>query len=331
MANKEKTEKEEKKKRGALPPGLPDDDPRVLRAKLKEEKKQLRDELKAQRKERKQRQNELAERTAELNGDDSGGLATLLITLAIIFIWLVIMGILIKLDVGGFGSNVLAPILRDVPGLNSILPEGSVPKKEEEIPADAATEGTSAETTGLSSMEEANLYIKRLENELKSEMERSASYLASIEKLEAEVERLKPFEEAQTELEKEKNEFYSTIVFGDGSPDPEEYQKYYEMIQPDIAAQIYAQIIQDGVDDEDLADYVKAYSSAKPKEVAGIFDQMINEDVRGDSIRLVSRILGKMGADDRGKILQAMDESNAGKVTEYMEPSTHTATVSGVD
>ncbi len=328
---KEKKEKEEKQKRGALPAGLPDDDPRVLRAKLKEEKKQLRDELKAQRKERKQRQNEIAERTAELNGDDSGGLATLLITLAIIFIWLIIMGILIKLDVGGFGSNVLAPILRDVPGLNSILPEGSVPEKEQADASDSATEGESAETTGLSSMEEANLYIKRLENELKSEMERSASYLASIEKLEAEVDRLKPFEEAQAELEKEKNEFYSTVVFGDGSPDPEEYRKYYEMIEPDIAAQIYAQIIQDGVDDEDLADYVKAYSSAKPKEVAAIFDQMINEDVRGDSIRLISRILGKMGAEDRGKILQAMDESNAGKVTEYMEPSTHTATVSGVN
>ena len=119
-------------------------------------------------------------------------------------------------------------------------------------------------------------------------------------------------------------------MFGEDAPDPEVYQRYYELIQPDIAASIYAQNVQHKVDDEELDNYVKAYSSVKAKEAAAIFDKMIDEDVRGDSVRLVSRILGRMSAENRGDILAKMDESNAGRVTEYMEPSTHTTSVSGV-
>lgn len=37
--------------------------------------------------------------------------------------WLIIMALLVKLDVGGFGSTVLAPILKDVPYINRILPD----------------------------------------------------------------------------------------------------------------------------------------------------------------------------------------------------------------
>ena len=45
------------------------------------------------------------------------------VTLLIIIVWLAIIGLMIKLDVGGFGSTVLRPIIKDVPYLNLILPE----------------------------------------------------------------------------------------------------------------------------------------------------------------------------------------------------------------
>lgn len=41
-----------------------------------------------------------------------GTLWTIIVAVVIIAIWLVIFGLLIKLDVGGFGSTVLRPILR---------------------------------------------------------------------------------------------------------------------------------------------------------------------------------------------------------------------------
>lgn len=49
--------------------------------------------------------------------EESAGskLLTFLIVLFIVIIWLVIFGVLIKFDVGNFGSEVLYPVLKDVP------------------------------------------------------------------------------------------------------------------------------------------------------------------------------------------------------------------------
>ncbi len=304
-----------------LPPVSGDD--KDARKKLKDDKKALRKELKEQRKAAKQREAELAERTAELNGDDGGGVATLVVTFFIILIWIIIMLLLIKLDVGGFGSNVLAPIIGDVPGINRILPEGSYTVEEK---TEYETDGTNQELA--SNLEEANLYIKRLENELRKEMEDNQTLQEENDKLQAEVARLEPFEQEQEQFEAEKEEFYKNIVYADNAPDETVYQSYYELIEPDIAAQIYAQILQDQADEEDLTQYVKAYSSMKAKEAAAIFDQMMADDT-GDAVRLISKILWQMSAENRGDILDKMTESYAGKITDYMEPQAHTATVTG--
>ena len=47
---------------------------------------------------------------------------TIMIALLIVVIWFAVFIFLIKSDVGGFGSGVLRPILKDVPVLNLILP-----------------------------------------------------------------------------------------------------------------------------------------------------------------------------------------------------------------
>ena len=72
----------------------------------------------------KERERDLADRESDLDVS-GGGVASFLLTILIIAMWLVIMGLLIRLDVGGFGSTVLAPILKDVPYLNMILPESA--------------------------------------------------------------------------------------------------------------------------------------------------------------------------------------------------------------
>ncbi len=305
-----------------LPPVTGDD--KEARKKLKADKKAFKQELKEQRKAAKLREAEIAERTAELNGDDGGGVATLVVTFFIILIWIIIMLLLIKLDVGGFGSRVLAPIIGDIPGINRILPEGSYTVEET---TEFESDGTNEELAN--NLDEANLYIKRLENELRKEMEDNQALQEENEKLQAEVARLEPFEEEQAQFEAEKEEFYKNIVYADNAPDETVYQSYYELIEPDVAAQIYAQILQDQADEEDLTQYVKAYSSMKAKEAAAIFDKMMEEDT-GDAVRLISKILWKMSAESRGDILDKMTESYAGKITDYMEPQSHTATVSGI-
>ncbi len=62
-----------------------DDNPETAKAQLKEEKKRLKEEKKQQKKDAKRREREIADKEAEVSGDDSGGFATFLIFILIIF------------------------------------------------------------------------------------------------------------------------------------------------------------------------------------------------------------------------------------------------------
>jgi flagellar motility protein MotE (MotC chaperone) len=295
------------------------EDPKAAKAKLKADKKEYRQKLKEQQKEQKQREQEFADREAEINGDNAGGFATIVITFLIILIWLAIMILLVKLDVGGFGSDVLAPILKDIPYVNWILPEGSYEKKpavtEIEVSTDVSGEGES--TGAISSLEDAMAYIKRLEKALQSEMEQNSALTAENEKLKAEVARLEPFEQQQKDFYEEKAKFYEEIVYGENAPDAANYQAYYEMIDPENAAEIYKKIVQNGIDDDAIKAFATTYSGMKAKKAAAIFDEMVAEN----QIELVSRILAQMSVENRGDILAAMKEANAAKLTQLLEPN----------
>jgi flagellar motility protein MotE (MotC chaperone) len=295
------------------------EDPKAAKAKLKADKKEYRKQLKEQQKAQKLQEQEFADREAEINGDNAGGFATIVITFLIVLIWLAIMILLVKLDVGGFGSDVLAPILKDIPYLNWMLPEGSYEKKpavtEIQVSTDVSGEG---ETTGaISTLEDAMAYIKRLEKALQSEMEQNSALTAENEKLKAEVARLEPFEKQQKDFYDEKAKFYEEIVYGENAPDAANYQAYYEMIDPENAAEIYKKIVQNGVDDDAIKAFATTYSGMKAKKAAAIFDEMVAEN----QIELVSRILAQMSVENRGDILAAMKEANAAKLTQLLEPN----------
>jgi flagellar motility protein MotE (MotC chaperone) len=294
------------------------DDPKVARAQLKADKKEYRKKLKEQRKEQKEREREFADRTAEINGDNAGGLATLIITFLIILIWLAIMALLVKLDVGGFGSDVLAPLIKDVPYLNLILPEGSVPNKPQTSQINVEGTGEEGEVaTSITTIEDAEAYIKRLEQALQAEMEQNSNYAAQIEKLEAEVARLEPFEKQQREFYEEREKFFNEVVYGENAPDPTAYQAYYEMMDPDSAAAIYEKIIKGQQEDAAIKAFATTYSGMKAKESAKIFDEMVAEY----QIELVAKILAQMSVENRGDILAAMKEENAAKLTQLLEPT----------
>lgn len=289
------------------------EDPKAAKAKLKADKKEYQKQLKAQRKEAKEKAQEFADRTAEINGDNAGGFATIVITFLIILIWLAIMALLIKLDVGGFGSDILAPIIGDIPGLNLILPDNAT--KQSEQPTDISSAESS--NSSLNSMEEANAYIKRLEQALQEEMTKNSSYASSIEKLEAEVARLEPFERQQKEFYEERASFYASVVYGDYAPDAAAYASYYAMIDPETAERLYQEVVQGELDDEAISAFATTYSGMKAKQAAQIFDEMINEN----QIQLVARILAQMTIENRGDILAQMEKPNAAKLTQLLEPS----------
>lgn len=270
------------------------------------DKKAARKEEKARRKaEKKQMRAELAG-ADDLDGDEGSGskIAVFFVSLIIVIVWLAIIALLIKWDVGGFGSEVLAPVLKDVPYLNRILPDDAV----EEL-------STEDSEYAYSSMADAVERIKELEVQLAEAQNSSNENADYIAQLEAQSEELQRYREEEAEFEAEKQSFYEDVVFSDVAPDIEEYQQYYESIDPANAEVLYQQVVSQTLQEEEITDYVNTYSSMKPKEAAAIFDTMT------DNLELVAEILKGMDAESRGAILGQMNTDTAAKVTEIMEPS----------
>ncbi len=282
------------------------EDAKLERRRLKEEKKKLKKENKEQRKAAKARAKELVDQEEELmDGEGSGSGSVFLVTFIIVLIWVGILCLIVKLDFGGFGTNVLTPILKDVPVLNMILPNKTDM---------AVQEGDEDPTGGYSSLQEAVDYIKELELELERAQSDQTSSADELEQLRAEVERLKTFEESQVEFQRIKTEFYEEVVYAEKGPGIEEYRKYYEEMDPATAEYLYKQVVTQLEESGEMEEYAKTFSSMKPKAAAAALEEMT------DNMDLAVRILSAMDAGDRGKIMEAMDPAVAARIAKLMDP-----------
>ncbi len=270
----------------------------------KEEKKKARAEKKAQKKKEKENKNKKGKEGEEEDEEDEGSGKGLVIFVAILIalIWLVILGLLIKMDVGGFGSTVLYPVLKNVPVVNKILPEVEEEYAKEDSQYTFAT------------VDDAVKRIKELEAELAAAKSAGGVDSAHLAELEAQAIELKTYKDNQKKFEEDKEKFYQEVVFSDKAPDIKEYKKYYESIQPQNAEAIYKQVVTQTTQDEQIKQYASTYSSMKPAQAAGIFNTMT------DNLALVGKILWAMDASSRGKILGAMNADTAAQVTRIMEP-----------
>lgn len=233
-----------------------------------------------------------------------GKIVTFFVTLIIFLIWIAIIALLIKMDVGGFGSTVLAPVIKDVPYLNRILPESV-------LNAELSTEESAYAYTSL---DDAIERIKELEVELVEAQNASNEDASYISELEAQAAELAQYKQEEADFEAVREKWYEEVVFSDEAPDITNYREYYESIDPANAEVLYKQVVEQSIYDEKVADYVKTYSSMKPKEAAAIFDTMT------DDLQLVAEILMNMDAQSRADILGKMNSDTAAKVTEIMEP-----------
>ncbi len=272
---------------------------------LREEKNKLKADQVKQKKEAKKRAKEIAEREAELEDDDGEGssVSVFFVTIVIVAIWIAILVLLIKLDVGGFGSGVMAPLFKNVPVINKILPDDTVMETDDE-----------SGYGGYSSLKEAVDYIYLLEQELEETKSSDTTQSEEIMELKAEILRLKEFEDKQVEFQRIKNEFYEEVIYAEKGPGAEEYVKYYEEMDPAMAEELYKQVIVQLEENSKVEEYAQAYAEMKPKEAAGIFEAMTND------LELAARILWQMTAEDRGKIMGVMDAEVAAKLTKIMDP-----------
>jgi len=234
-------------------------------------------------------------------GEESLGskIVLAIVTLLIILIWLAIIVVLIKFDVGGFGSTILRPIIKDIPYINMILPES-------DIEDDAAYQ--------FETIEDAVDRIKELEGMLDASLGTNSTDAQTIAELKAQIEELQKYKDEQDYFEGIKEKFYEEVVFSPSSPDIEEYKAYYESIDPENAEVLYKQVVEQLEYDAMVEDYAKTYSTMKAKEAAAIFDTMTND------FELVADILQNMSTQSRADILGKMTPENAAKLTAIMEP-----------
>ena len=173
------------------------------------DKKAAKKAEKARRKEEK-RNRKLAKKEAKKNGtadefeEESGGgkAAVVFVTLMIIVIWIAILAVLIHFDVGGFGSTVMQPILKDVPYVNKILP-----KTEEE-----ETKTKEDSKYPYKTVDEAVAYIKELEKELADAKESNSENDAYVADLEAQAAQWKEYKDNEQKFEEEKAKFSDAIL-----------------------------------------------------------------------------------------------------------------------
>jgi flagellar motility protein MotE (MotC chaperone) len=213
----------------------------------------------------------------------------------------VIFGLLIKMDVGGVGT-MLRPLLKNVPVVSMILP-------------DASSDEVAAETGyKYKNLSEAVNRIKELETQLANYQNNDDSSSQKVQELQAEVARLKTFEENQQYYEELKQKFDHDVVYADNAPDISEYKSWYESISPDNAATLYKQVCQDLQYSQEVKDWAETYSKMEPANAASILEEMT-----GDT-NLVAKILLCMNSKQRALVMAEMDTVYAAKLTKIMYP-----------
>ncbi len=233
---------------------------------------------------------------------EGGKFISFVIIFLIVVVWLAAMVILIKSDVGHFGSQVLRPVLKNVPVLNMILP----PADDDETIAesDYAYDNLADALNRIEELESLNQSNEAL---IKSQQE-------EIAEKDNEIARLKVFEDDQAAFSELKNEFYDEVVFGNSAPDADTYIEWYESIDADAAEEIYRQVVAEAEASDEIKTLANAYADMDAKDAAEILQTM-----SGD-LDTVVKIMENMSSTDQGEILAEMDPEFAANVTKKLMP-----------
>ena len=229
-------------------------------------------------------------------------LLSAVIVFLIVVVWLAAMIILIKLDVGHFGSQVLRPVLKDVPVINLILPAAS----DEEAAAES--------DLPYKTLADALDRLEELETINKENEARIQGLQEEVTEKDNEIARLKVFEEDQTAFNEQKNEFYNEVVYGNSAPDADTYIKWYESIDAEAAEEIYRQVIADKEASGEIKELANAYAEMDPASAAEVLQKM------SGNLDTVAKIMDNMSSSDKAEILQELDQDFAANITKKLMP-----------
>ncbi|PKM54065.1 MAG: hypothetical protein CVV00_09720 [Firmicutes bacterium HGW-Firmicutes-5] len=223
-----------------------------------------------------------------------GGILVGLLVLAIA------LAALIKFDVGGLGTTVIGPVIKDVPVLNMILPE--MPEISEE----------DVEAYNFETVEEAVEILKITEKMLMEKSEEAENIGEQLSDLTAEVERLRIFEANQVQFQEDKAQFDELLAT---TPAAIVYTEWFEKMYPENAVALYESMIGDVVFDETLKETVDIYQNMKPAQAAPVLESM-----SVTQMDQVAAIIKGVSPDQAAKIMGLMEPRTAARITSFIYP-----------
>ncbi len=239
----------------------------------------------------------------DLGKEEQGGggkFLTVLIIFLIVLIWLAILALLIKFDVGGLGSEILRPVLKDIPVINRILPDVS---EEQEAYENAYP---------YKNLGEAIEYIKKLEEEADKLREENSDYAFRQTEMQKEIDSLRHYEEEWDEFAKLREKFDYEVVYNDKAPSTDEYLKWYEAMYPNNAANIYAELLEKRMIADSIQQYADYLAKMDPGDAADILSEMPSD------IDLICRLLECMKTSMVSDIFAEMEPLFAARIENRM-------------
>ena len=237
---------------------------------------------------------------AKKKKEESGGkLGTFLIIILFLLIWISVLALLIKLDVGGLGTT-LRPYIKDVPVVNLMLPNVS----DEQIQWE--------ENYPYKNMDEAMNELDLLKQQVEKLTKENTEQAIEITQLRAENNRLKNFEDDVKAFEERVKRFDQYVVFNDKAPDVTAYKEFYESIEPENAAQLYQYVVELIQYDEGVIKQAELFANMKPGQAAEALQEMTAD------IEFITKVLLAMKKDNATEIMNKMDALFVAKVMQRM-------------
>lgn len=231
--------------------------------------------------------------------ESSGKLGTFLIIILFLLIWISVLALLIKLDVGGLGTT-LRPYIKDVPVVNLMLPKVS----DEQIQWE--------ENYPYKNMDEAMKELDLLKQQVETLTKENTAQAIEITQLRTENNRLKNFEDDVKAFEERVKRFDQYVVFNDKAPDVTAYKEFYESIEPENAAQLYQYVVELIQYDEGVIKQAELFANMKPGQAAEALQEMTAD------IEFITKVLLAMKKDNATEIMNKMDALFVAKVMQRM-------------
>jgi len=219
----------------------------------------------------------------------------LFIAIIIFIILFLVIAAVIRFNVGNLSEKYLRNFLENVPIISNLLP---------------ASKKDGNKYVNLTK-EELIKEINNLESQLERKEEQLASYQNAIERLEAEVKRLREIEEQQLQFKLDKDEFSKQVA----QDNPEAFMKFFESIYPDTAAQIYEELLGEEVNTQEIKKYAEPFQTMDPASAAEVVEEMMVTDMD-----LVVLIFNNIDSEQQAAIIEEMNPERAARLVKSLAP-----------